>query len=411
MRYKKQEHQSSIFDTYMGFTIIKPITRNISCGFEEIDGIASHKLAEKLIGRTIVKTYDEQVKSSSEKRRFLTISNDINIFGVKLSIQSLPFQTQDIAVGACASTSLWITLQALKGFFDLNSLSLYEITKRSNEYVEEYRNFPSNGLTFRQVLTFLKSVGLDYDIINLDALTNNTHDQYSDSTDLKNLILTTVKAFLKYANIPIIVFYKDFGPEDEFNDYIINLKTEEANKLKTEEELSKKNDNYGLHTAVISGYKYDKNENVTELYVHDDSLGPYCRIEVEEPFTFWKLKSKSSTLVLKPMFMVIPLYSKIRLQYNIVYDSFLHQSAILPPGTNFSQKGKWNVYFTTVQKYKADIINQSQHPENVVEILTKPMPRFLWILRYCGNNGGPLFDRLYDGTAIEFSVFETVLYI
>ena len=306
--------KESLFDSYIGFAVVKPIEHLVS-SFPE-DGTVRK---EKIIGRTILKTYRDKIPKNEDTRYFLTIKNSVNLFGVKLSVVSLPFQPQDIGVGACATASLWVVVQALKEAFDLSSLSLFEITKKSTEQVEEYRNFPSGGLTLRQVLMFLKSIGLDYDILNFDHAIKKSgpwrgktdeSEILSDETDRDekdNIIPDTVKAFTKYANIPIIAFLEDMGFEDTFG----TCTQDESETV--------------YHTAVISGYRSDKYGNVKELYVHDDSLGPYSKVESKDekvPFLRWKLKSICGTSILKVKYLVIPVYPKMRLEYNEIYGFF-----------------------------------------------------------------------------------------
>jgi len=215
-----------------------------------------------------------------------------------------------------------------------------------------------------------------------------------------------VKAFVKYANVPIIVFLKDYGHEDEFKELLRSSKTKE-------DRVREINENYKcLHTAVISGYRYNENEMVTGLYAHDDSVGPYSKIETAlygQSLMFWRMKSSFFKLIVKPIIMIIPLYPKMRLQYNIVYEYFLRQIE-KTPSVPISKNGKWDLYFTTVQRYKSEMINGGRFPSNIIEIVTESMPRFLWIFRYSDDRGNPVFDRIIDGTATEFSTFKEILH-
>jgi len=70
-------------DNYLGFIVIKPI---------------SDSNGNPIIGRTILKTYP--LNDNNESRFFVTGSHQVSFFGIPLKIDSLPFQTQDEAVGA-----------------------------------------------------------------------------------------------------------------------------------------------------------------------------------------------------------------------------------------------------------------------------------------------------------------------
>lgn len=39
------------------------------------------------------------------------------------------------------------------------------------------------------------------------------------------------------------------------------------------------------HAVVVSGYRYDNNSNLKELYVHDDQIGTYSKVSLKKPDT------------------------------------------------------------------------------------------------------------------------------
>lgn len=84
-------------DTYLGFVVIKPIHDSNGC---------------PIIGRTVLKTYP--LKDKDESRYFVTGWHKVSFFGIPLKIKSLPFQTQDEAVGACATAACWIASHPLR---------------------------------------------------------------------------------------------------------------------------------------------------------------------------------------------------------------------------------------------------------------------------------------------------------
>jgi|ADurb_Oil_03_Slu_FD_contig_31_3324237_length_899_multi_3_in_0_out_0_1 hypothetical protein len=78
-------------ESYLGFIVLKPIDDCNGC---------------RLIGRTILKTYP--TLDGDDSRFFITVKNQVSLFGMPLEIESLPFQTQDGGAGACASTACWV---------------------------------------------------------------------------------------------------------------------------------------------------------------------------------------------------------------------------------------------------------------------------------------------------------------
>ena len=188
---KKFEEILADFDTekikylanYLGFAVIKQFK-------DENNNPAPH------VGRTLLAPYPAMAKNSSSSRKYIYSLYEPNLYGIDLSIYSLPFQAQDHAVSACATTSLWIANNQLSTLFQTPVLSPIDVTNRATSLIEYDRNLPNKGLTIKQMLAFLKSVELDFEYICLDDLRDN-------SNEIRNLVPDTVNAFVN-AKIPII---------------------------------------------------------------------------------------------------------------------------------------------------------------------------------------------------------------
>ncbi len=393
----KKETTKSIIDSYLGFLIIKPIERSL---------INDPFKKEKLIGRTVLRTYDDEIQKDGHKRHFIKTKNSINLYGLSICLETLPFQTQDIAVGACATTSLWIINHIYNEMFDIKRASLFEITLKSNKYTENYRNFPSYGLTLKQVLTFLKEIGLDYEIINIQSLLKNEADEY-----LKEIVPVLLQAYIKNANIPIISFVKDMGPEFEYDK---NCKTNLPKNNNNSEENEWASEHI-YHTAVISGLRTDKYGSINEIYVHDDGMGPYTRIKSKDDnnsYIHWKRNFTNSSEIYELMYLVVPIYPKIRLTFDKIYDYFIQFQTDF---NNIRQKNinikdsKWSFFLTTVQDYKKHLLSNLTKEEHL-KILYKPMPRFLWIFRFEYKNE-LIKDVIFDGTSVEIAQITDINYI
>ena len=115
--------------SYLGFVVIRPIK-----GSDR----------KRLIGRTLLNAYPDE--KGSEKRVFIRGNYDVSLFGIPLSVSSLPFQVQDQGVSACATIALWTALHPLADTYGIQRLSPAEITELSTSFPSEYRNFPSSGL-------------------------------------------------------------------------------------------------------------------------------------------------------------------------------------------------------------------------------------------------------------------------
>lgn len=334
--------QSIIVNHYLGYAVIKPV-KNI--------------FGDKLIGKTVLKMYPKH--ENGEIRHYVSVKNKINLFGIPIELDSLPFKTQDIAVGACATTSLWIAAYLLNNLFGTPLLSSYEITKTSFEEISTGRCFPSQGLTIPQMLRFINSINLDFEFIGED---------YIDDEFINRLI----KAYLNF-NLPLIA-----GLE-----------------LRKGSEIS-------YHSVLVSGYKEDNEGNIICFYIHDDQIGPYSKTELQGSSFNWK----NEWVTLHEYdysnidFIIIPVYPKIRVTFQNIY-TCLKRKRIEDIITNFEDtyrphKIKYDIFLEDINDYKKHIIESNI--TNKVEILTEFLPKYLWVLKIYIDNS-QFFDMVYDGTS------------
>ncbi|HJH28447.1 MAG TPA: hypothetical protein C5S51_01935 [Methanosarcinaceae archaeon] len=334
-------------NSYLGFIVVKPI-RNIR--------------GDALIGRTILKTYPNEV-NNGDKRYYLNETHQVYLFGIPLEVKSLPFQTQDTVVGACATTACWTTLQPLKSLFGIQKDSPFEITEKSVLIPSlENRNFPNNGLTILQMKSYFNSINLETEFIDI-----NNIEKLKNYTNNDDVVADAVKAYIKM-NLPIIATLKLFK-EEKVTD---------------------------LHAAVISGFRH-KNGVLNELYVHDDQIGPYCKTLPNENFSRWinewvNVNGYTDVLVHK---LMIPIYPKIRLSFNSIYQIYLDYKRKL----EIRSEGLIpDLYLIEAKKYKNYLCKHCIF-DNKEKILRKPFPRFLWIIRL-HFHGMPIIDYIYDATSV-----------
>ena len=313
-----------------------------------------------LIGRTILQTYPPVV--NDEKRFFLTGESSVSLFGIPFDLKSLPFQAQDMAVSACATIALWISLHTLKEFFGISTSSPFEVTERSVSFPAEHRNFPSSGLNILQIKNYFNVLGLETEIINIGELT-----KYNVS--LANaIIVDAVKAFINTGiGLPIITTLK----------------------------MKNENGSEAFHAVVISGYRH-QNDIIKELYIHDDQIGPYSKVEFDGDAIHWKNEwvkdyGYKEVVVQK---LIVPVYPKIRLSFGPIYDVLLKHREMIK-GKN--KKLHADLYLMQVNEYKKFLLYCSIKDKD--KILIEPLPRFLWIIR-THLFGIPILDFIYDGTLV-----------
>lgn len=342
---------SDLQKSYLGFIVVKPIT---------------DAFGNNLIGKTILATYPSDV--GAEKRVFLNGDYSCSLFGLPFNIRSLPFQTQDRAVGACATIACWIALHPLSKLFGTQISSPYEVTERSVSFPSLYRRFPSSGLNIYQMKNYFDSVGLETEYIVPKFFKYNSA-----------VVSDVVKAYIGMG-VPVIA------------------------TLSLKKEGQSSNDH---HAVVISGYRHN-NGKITELYVHDDQIGPYSRVMPVETFDRWEnewIRSYGySEITVEEL--LIPLYPKVRLAFDQVYPAYMdanYKVALFNKsiGQNDPKCGMVaELLLRDVKKYKEYLAKKTF--KNKIEVLSKPLPRYLWIIRsqYLGT---PVLDNIYDATSVNAS--------
>ncbi len=337
--HSNKEFQGIISNSYLGFIVVKPI------GYSE---------KNKLIGRTLLQTYPYKA-DDCDARKFTKFKHDVSLCGIKLTVESLPYQMQDSIVAACATTAIWTSLSALNSLFGTSKQSPFEITKTSVYFPGVERNFPnSSGLTLFQIKEYFNSTGLETECINVE---NNPE-----------VIKEVIKAHLNFG-LPIIACIR-----------LTHLV----------------NNTQDLHAVVISGYRSNKSGEITELYLHDDGIGPYCRTTSvnDKTFLFWKNEwtDLHNYNIIKVEKLLIPLYPKIRYSFNRVYKIFFDIKQISDKKGYVSK-----LFLSELNQYKGYLLTQSFHDK--AKILMTQLPKYIWVIRI-ENNELPEIDVVLDATSV-----------
>ncbi|MBN1900638.1 hypothetical protein JW926_04845 [Candidatus Sumerlaeota bacterium] len=367
MRKEKRElDNQKIQDSYLGFIIIRPLPGSV-------------------IGRTCLRTYPPD----GGRRRFpVTRTYHANLFGIKLEIESLAFQEQDQTVAACATSALWSSFQKTGMLFQHAISSPVEITKAANEkFPLASRGLPSHGLTAEQMAAAIRSVGLEPYLIK--------------TIDL-NLLRSVIYAYIM-GGIPPLLLFDLFKKNGEIFLFL------------------------GKHAVTVTGFSMSSSDNaddspifnlnifhIDKIYVHDDQAGPFGRMildgkkindEKESMASAWGEEYRAV-----PEFVLVPLYHKIRIPFELVYQivesygSFLKQIQRFFP-EDLSGNLEWDIHLENINEYKQDLFNSNLlKGEYLEKILCEPLPRFIWRALLL-KDGVRLFDLLFDATDIEQGQF------
>ncbi len=341
------EFLNLLTNSYLGFVVVKPIN-------SPDDG-------EPFIGRSVLQTYPSQDKD--ENRHFIAHENPVSLFGIPLNVKSLPYQTQDSIVAACATTAIWVSLYALNSLFGTQRYSPFEITKTSVSFPGLERNFPSSGLNIFQMKNYFNSMGLETEFINVERAPPSVR---------KQIVSDATKAYLDLG-LPVIACIQ-----------LIN-------------------EGYpDLHAVVITGYRSDNHGNLKELYIHDDHIGPYSRVlpkNNDGDLSHWdnewiSVDGYKDIIVEK---LLIPIYPKIRLTFKSIYDVYLSIKK-----RNSYKIHNTELYLKEINSYKKYLLNQNFKMK--YELLLKQFPRFLWVIRI-GTKDTPKLDIVFDAISLDVEPF------
>jgi len=357
---------SDLNNAYLGFVIVKclPIT---------------------IIGRTCLKTYpdDNGRRSFPILREYST-----NLFGIELKVQSLAFQEQDTVVAACATSALWSCFQGTGKLFQHSIPSPVEITKVATDHVPENlpgnsaRALPNSGLTATQMALAVRDVGLEPYIIG-------TPDQYS--------LNSALYAYLR-CHIPLILTI-----------HLVNVNGGNEQLM-------------GGHGVAITGFSLGNNtpvpfgpsgfllraSRIDKIYAHDDQVGPFAKMEhIVATRYYLKTSWQASGIVeARPWFLLLPLYHKIRIPFDLIHGAAIMLDAIIEPARAIvmptMSRVEWDIHLTTVNDFKSDILKNMKGmiPESeVASALTVDLPRFMWRVTALIDNS-PNLDLLFDATGI-----------
>jgi hypothetical protein len=372
---------SKFRESYCGFIVIKPLPQTV-------------------IGRTCLKTYtSDDGRTFPAARRF-----SANLFGISLDIaQTLPFQEQDRIVAACATSALWSVLQATAKEFQHSLLTPIEITRAATELSPtDNRMIPNrDGLSTAMMAEAIRSVQLEP--LHLQVPRND-----------EDTLRSALYAYLQ-ARIPLILGIALFDVSNP-----------------------RKPRPIGEHAVAVTGYHLDSkraepapntgfrqvSKRIDKIYVHDDQLGPFARMKFDGrklrledesgrrvtcQSLSTSLSSQDGTETVRafPRIILVPLYHKIRIPYDDVFQAIIKFDGFLKtlrgPLDRSMRDLEWDIHLTTVNDLKIHLQRSCElQGTSRLNWLSRPMPRFLWRAS-ARTPKAKAMEILFDATDIHTS--------
>lgn len=382
--YQKNEKTegADFWEGYLGYVVARPIL-------------------ERPVGPMVVKHYP--LDSKHGYRSFGAIKKyHVHIGGKHLIVDTLAMQSQDRNVSACATASIWSAFQKLSKSFKTHMPSPYEITHAAglNSNLKG-RSFPSNGLNITESVTAISKYGLVCDIIGKDFIEKKS-----------NIFLGQIYAYIELG-IPILLVLR-------FSDNDLHMVTLVGYRLDPSSERQEKNNTTTLYS-----------EHINTIYAHDDNLGPFSELTIEDSSEIgdfkikvlnksWEkhpdiYKTKSATVDT----LIIPLKSSIRINFGDIYGFVLSIDKFTQTflfNTENEAALVWDIYLAYSSDYKETAFNAKKDEklkrQTNKKIIDTPLPKYIWVVaaikqekNYVDNvrkdNFKPLFHLIIDPSGIR----------
>ena len=221
--------------SYLGFSVIRP-------------------LPDAPIGRTVLAIFQ------SITNRCYTLPPHpyrVHLCGLKLAVSGVPFQQQEQAVGACATTAVWSALAQVMRHDGGRAPTPFAVTEAATIHWVSDRVYPAaSGLKDEQISEAIRQFG--YAPLHFDPIERTSS------------FILAVKCYLR-SGIPVIL--KIRYPEETYEAHAVTVVgfRDESGAVEYREATWT---SFGL-----------RSKGMTRLYVHDDRLGPYARAE-------WRVNEK-----------------------------------------------------------------------------------------------------------------------
>jgi hypothetical protein len=351
----------AIEDAYRGFVSIRPI-------------------AAVPVGRTILARLDD----GNHRDLWATGTHEVHLANLKLKVDGLAFQQQDLAVGACATAALWSALSRVTRMEHMRAPTPAEVSEAAGRHLlAGGRVVPAaGGLTVQQLCESVRSCGFAPEYVRAER---------------NEIFVATLHAYLR-SGIPAVLHLRrrDDGQEVGHAVAAVGFLTRSVADPLLDSTV-------GLRSARID-----------KLYVHDDRLGPYARaflkampasaawreslvlrIEVDRgrqssPIEDWAIVAA-----------VVPVYPKIRLSVRNLL-SLAEATAKPLEGSLRSVRGQrlsTEFFYSRSGEYLRGLGGAVDSNRAVAGLMEVSLPRWCGVVRWYINET-PLVDFVYDSTDI-----------
>ncbi len=356
---KLREVQDRLEHSYLGFMTVRPIP-------------------SAPIGRTILRPYEDKPARSYIPSEG---GHPVHLMGLRLTARGLPFQQQEQAVGACATTALWSAMSRVARADGGRGPTPYAVTQAATRYYLQDRTLPAvGGLELAQLTTAVRELGYAPFVLKPAG----KHATF----------VLSLKCYLR-SGIPAVLVVEDASG--------------------------------GYHAVTASGYRLGDDEEpaadegdelrskgISRLYIHDDRFGPYVRMKINPPpdqhgdTVLERVGPRAGDPVRgaggKICYALFPLYPKLRLTAPELIDLGLDMLPVVRSILSGEERARLNaeLFFMHGGRYQQQLLSLGlPDPKRVERFLTGvALSRYVGIIRFQLDDAA-LVDIICDTTDIN----------
>jgi hypothetical protein len=328
------------------------------------------------VGRTVLRYFDVPIVGSDETRSFPAIRRyPVHLGAVELEVSGLPFQQQDVGVSACATTALWSSLHKLRDLEEIGAPTPGQITTLATQYSLPFgRPMPSDeGLSLDQMCQALQAVKVAPSLLTVDDY---------------EVAWTYIYSALRSEFAPVLILQSETDQRTWHAVTAVGYRSSAT-------------------PALEPGDAYPLSRDMRALYVHDDRIGPYQRVNPLPIDGSLGLKAAygASTDQWAVRSVLVPLHAKIRVSVSglveIAIETLDRIRTAIGPEAADRLAVAFEAWISRPVRYLQGLLSEGKDAgarvaRSLIEQVS--MPRYLGIVRISGPMLGTV-DVLIDTTS------------
>lgn len=331
-------------------------------------------ISDSPIGRTVVARWPDGSKS----RDIWAVGDyPVHLGNLGFEVRGLPFQQQDTAVGACATTSIWTALSRVARHEGMRAPTPAEIAEAVERPIRPFVRgpfSPTTGFTPEQVCTAIQLFGFTPAVV---------------TGERPELLALALHTYLQ-SGIPVVMVLRggDVGHAVTVAGFQLS----------------------GSERADLETWVATRSMQLSKVYVHDDRIGPYARATLT-PFFIrdvadvpdasgmrFQIEADGHTENWTVTLVVAPVYPKIRLSIQALLDLAERMQPLIERAAGDDAFAlRVDLRYARSGEYLASL-KKRIHPTRGAAMASKVvLPRWCAVIRWSVADA-PLVELVYDTT-------------